>query len=250
MDDLTDNAFLGGQLQLLQPRIGYRAGIDPVLLAAACPAKPGDRVLELGCGVGTALLCLGRRVSGLALTGVEVQTAYADLARQNARRNAIEAEIVTADLTALPAGMRDVQFDRVMFNPPYFDRVDSAPSPDKSREVGRGGLSPEGLAPWLDTALRRLADKGSLVIILRVEQLPDVMAYCHGRLGTLEVVPLAPRAARPARLVILRGIKSGRTPLALLPPIVLHRGATHVKDGDDYTDHIAAVLRNGAALLP
>ncbi|MDO9527017.1 MAG: hypothetical protein Q7J57_16005, partial [Gemmobacter sp.] len=45
-DGLTLDAFLGGRLQISQPRQGYRAAADPVLLAAACPALPGQSVLE------------------------------------------------------------------------------------------------------------------------------------------------------------------------------------------------------------
>ncbi|MGB0439250.1 MAG: methyltransferase, partial [Paracoccaceae bacterium] len=51
---LTCNAFLGGRAQIWQPRDGYRAGIDPVLLAASVPARPGERILDLGCGGGGA----------------------------------------------------------------------------------------------------------------------------------------------------------------------------------------------------
>ena len=66
-DELSDDKFLCGRLRLFQPIKGYRAATDPVLLAAACPAKPGDSVLDLGCGAGAAALCLGLRVPGLAL---------------------------------------------------------------------------------------------------------------------------------------------------------------------------------------
>jgi tRNA1Val (adenine37-N6)-methyltransferase len=85
-EDLTRDAFLGGRLHVWQPARGYRAGTDPVFLAAACPARSGEHVLELGCGVGVASLCLAARVEGLALTGVERQVDYAALARRNAER--------------------------------------------------------------------------------------------------------------------------------------------------------------------
>ena len=106
-DDLTCNAFLGGRLHLWQPKNGYRAGIDPVLLAAAVPAESGQSVLELGCGAGAAVLCLAARVPGLIMTGVELQPAYAKLAERNASENGAEMDVVCADL-ATPLGLTEV----------------------------------------------------------------------------------------------------------------------------------------------
>ena len=95
-DDLTRNAFLGGRVHLWQPVRGYRAGIDPVCLAAAVPARATQCVLDLGCGAGAATLCLGARVAGLDLTGVEMQPAYADLARRNATGNGQAMTVICA----------------------------------------------------------------------------------------------------------------------------------------------------------
>jgi tRNA1(Val) A37 N6-methylase TrmN6 len=91
-----------------------------VLLAASIPAKPGQRVLELGCGVGTALFCLGHRVSGLVLTGVELQPLYVDCARRNAADNNIAVQVVEANLSNLPSSIRQTRYHHVLANPPYF----------------------------------------------------------------------------------------------------------------------------------
>ena len=104
--DLTRDAFLDGRVQAWQPRAGYRAATDPVLLAAAVPARAGQSVLELGCGVGVASLCLAARVPGLEMTGVEVQAEYAALARRNAAENGAALQVVEADLEALPTDLR------------------------------------------------------------------------------------------------------------------------------------------------
>ena len=48
MDDVTVDDFLSGAIKVAQPKSGYRAGIDPILLAASIPAKSGQTVLELG----------------------------------------------------------------------------------------------------------------------------------------------------------------------------------------------------------
>lgn len=244
MDDLTQDWFLGGALALWQPRKGFRAGVDAVFLAAACPAKPGARVLELGCGVGTASLCLGKRVPDLALTGVELQPAYADLARRNAAQAAVPLEVVTADLAALPVELRQKQFDHVVMNPPYFLRDQSIAAPDAGRETALGEGTP--LDDWVSVAARRLAPRGRLTMIQRAERLPEMLAACDGRLGSVEILPLAPRVGRKAKLVLLRAVKGGRAPFDLLPPVLLHEGVSHGSDAEDYTPEISAVLRNVA----
>ena len=119
-NELTCNDFLGGRVQLWQPVDGYRAGVDPVFLAASVPATSGQSVLELGCGAGAAALCLAARVPGLHLSGVELQAEYAELARKNAVENGVNFEVVQADLSALPSELRQRQFDHVIANPPYY----------------------------------------------------------------------------------------------------------------------------------
>ncbi|TCO73005.1 tRNA1(Val) A37 N6-methylase TrmN6 [Rhodovulum euryhalinum] len=246
MNGLTCDALLGGRLAIRQPEKGYRAGIDPVLLAAAVPAGAGQTVLELGCGVGAASLCLGARVPDLRLTGVELQPAYAELARENARANGIALDIVTADLVALPAPLRAQGFDHVIANPPYHLRERGSAAPDPGRETALGEATP--LAAWIDTAARRLVPGGRLTLIQRAERLPELLAAIDTRLGSIEILPLAPRVDRPAKLVLLRARKGGRGPFRLHSPLILHEGFRHERDGDSYTMAISAVLRQGAAL--
>ena len=66
--------------------------------------------------------------------------------------------------------------------------------------------------------------------------------------GQVRILPIAPREGRPAARVIVRARKTGRAPLQLLAPFVLHGGAEHLRDGDDYTPAARAILRDGAAL--
>ncbi|WP_368484078.1 tRNA1(Val) (adenine(37)-N6)-methyltransferase [Phaeobacter sp. HF9A] len=245
-EELSSDGFLGGKLTLMQPKSGYRAGVDPVLLAASVNARPGQRVLELGCGAGQAMLCLAARVADLALTGVELQPAYADLARRNAAANGREARVWTADLADLPAELRQQSFDHVIANPPYYRPGAHSPAQDAGRATALGEGTPLDL--WFDAAARRLAPKGYLHMIQRADRLPDMIAAVQARLGSLEVLPLAPRAGRAAELVLLRARKGGRAAFRLHAPLVLHDGAAHLCDGEDYSPAIRQVLRAGAAL--
>ena len=245
-DGLTEDGFLGGRLVLTQPARGYRAGVDPVLLAASVAAKAGQSVLELGCGVGAALLCLGVRVPGLDLTGVEVQGDYAELARLNAARAGITARIETADLRTLPADLRNMSFDQVLANPPYFEPARGSGSDDGGKDVAFRGDTP--LADWITVAGKRLKPKGCLTMILRAERLPGLLSSLPGDLGSVQVRPVAGREGRDADRVLIRARKAGRAPFRLLAPLILHDGPVHAGDSESYRAEIAAVLREAAPL--
>lgn len=216
------------------------------MLAATIPAKSGQSVLELGCGVGTALFCLAMRVPELSLAAVEVQPTYAALARENAHANDIVADIREGDLATLPDDFRLRLFDHVIANPPYFDRTASSPAANEGREVAMG----EGtaLSVWVDVAARRLAPKGYATFIHRAERLPELLMHVGKKLGSIEILPLQARAGRDAGLVVLRARKGGRADFRLCAPVMMHEGARHETDGESYTPEIRSVLRDGAAL--
>jgi tRNA1Val (adenine37-N6)-methyltransferase len=244
-DALSDDKFLCGRLRLLQPVKGYRAATDPVLLAAACPAEPGQSVLDLGCGAGAAALCLGLRVPDLVLSGLELQPAYADLARRNADRNGIPVEVHEGDLNRMPAGLRR-DFDHVIANPPYYP-AGGSPSPIAARARAMQVDTP--LSGWVAAATRRLRPGGCLTLICGADGLPEVLAALALKLGSCSVLPLAAREGRPALRILLRAKKGGRAPFRLLAPFVIHQGAAHDGDRESYTPAANAVLRDGADLL-
>lgn len=243
MTDVTKDAFLGGKLHLFQPKSGYRAGVDPVLLAATVEAKAGQSVLDLGCGVGAAALCLGARVPGLRLTGVEFQADYAELARRNGGE---DFEVIEADIADLPLNLRERQFDHVLANPPYFNPDAGKASQDAGREFALREATP--LQIWVKVAAKRLKPKGQAHFIHRVERLPDLLRAMHGRLGSIEVLPLNPRIDRATERVIVRGRKSGRGAFKLHAPLIMHEGHAHKRDGDSFVASVRAVLREGAPL--
>ena len=243
-DALTNDAFLGGLVRAWQPRHGYRAATDPVFLAASVPARAGQSVLELGCGVGVASLCLNARVPDLSLTGVEVQGPYATLAARNAVLNAAPLLVVQADLTALPPDLRAKSFDHVIANPPYYAATGPA-AEDTGRDRALREDTP--LAQWLDVALRRVRDDGFVTLIHLTDRLPDLLAGLTSRASVI-VLPLAARAQRPAARVIVQARKGGRTPLRLLPPLVIHQGDHHPGDGEYFTEPVRAIMRGAGGL--
>ena len=214
-------------------------------MAAAVPVVPGQSVLDLGCGVGSASLCLGCRVEGLDLHGLEIQRFYAALGRENAAANEMALEIHEGDASAMPAALRARVFDAVMLNPPWYAE-DRTPSPNPGRDRAR--RTALDMADWIEAALARTRPGGHVVIIQRAERLAGILAALDGPAGGIEILPLVARTGRDAKRVIVRARKGVRTPLRLAPPLVLHDGTTHDRDGDDFSARAAAILRDGLAL--
>jgi tRNA1(Val) A37 N6-methylase TrmN6 len=239
----SEDTLLGGRVKLRQPLEGYRAAIDPVLLAAAVPAGVDDGVLDIGCGVGAAALCLANRVAGCRVTGLEAQRELVRLAGENIGLNDMfgRVTVMAGDLLRPPPRLEPGSFAHVMANPPFLEAGAASPPPDQ----GKATAQIEGeadLAAWIRFALAMVRPKGSLTFIHRADRMEQLLALLTDRAGEIIVFPLWAGRDKPARRVILRARKGVSTPTRLTPGLVLHEA-----DGR-YTPAADAVLRGGAAL--
>lgn len=239
--ETVENALLGGRVRLRQPATGYRAGMDAALLAAAVAAGPGQRVIEAGCGAGAVLMQIAARRPAAALTGLERDPAMADLARGNAALNGADTTVVTGDVAAGFRALALEPFDWAISNPPFFDDPGAlrAPSPDK-----RGAwMADDGLATWTGFLLKAVREGGRIVVIHRADRLADLLALLGEKAGSFAVRAIHPYADEPAKRVLVQAVKTGRAPLRLLPPLVLHD-----RSGTKHTEEAETILRGEAGL--
>jgi len=222
----TEDAFLGGRLRLRQLKTGHRAGHDAMLLAAATPARAGDRVVDLGAGVGAAGLALASRVAGMTLVLVEIDPALAALARDNAAANAIAADVIVLDLTSEPtafaaAGLGPDSADVVLMNPPFNNSARHRASPDKARELAHMA-GDATLENWIGAGRRILKSGGVLSLIWRADGLSEVLAALDRGFGSFGIVPVHADEATPAIRILVRAVKGGRAPTQIHPALMLN----------------------------
>ncbi|MBL8629452.1 MAG: methyltransferase domain-containing protein [Rhodospirillaceae bacterium] len=247
VENITEDTLLGGRVKLRQPKDGYRAAIDPVLLAASVRVQSGQfqsskRVLDVGCGTGAAMFCLAVRLPSVDVSGLERQPDLAALAQEGIHLNNLgaRARVVQGDLLALPDLICGFQFDVVMTNPPF--AADGTVSPNAS-VAGAHHESDADLGQWIKACSGLLKPKGRLVMIHRADRLSEICAALSSAYGDIHIRPIQPKAGQPAKRVIIDAGKDRKTGDTLLPSLILHTA-----DGE-FTAAADAVLRNGADLI-
>lgn len=241
-DTVTEDRVLDGRVRLLQPAVGYRAGLDAALLAAAVGPLPGQRVLEAGCGPGAALLAAATRNAAARFTGLERDPAALALCRRNIALNGLDGrvEAIEADVSARFSHLGLERFDAAMANPPFFDDPGAIRGPLPERR--QAYLADGGLEAWTRFLLKAVRDGGAVTVIHRADRLGDLLALLGAGGGSFRIRPVQPHAGAPAKRVLVRCLKTGKAPLVLLAPLVLHEA------GGGHTAQTEAILRGGACL--
>lgn len=234
MESITCDAFLGGRVLIHQPEKGYRAGQDPVLLAAAAVLKPGERFVDLGCGVGTVGLCLQARFQQAMGVGIESDPELAALARINvsAGFDIIESDIFKVEPKPAPV---------VLSNPPFFQIGTGRLPANDQRRAGRH--SNQKLSAWIDRAKAWVSPRGRIGFVLSTAQLTEALIALSPDFGCITVMPLVGSYGKPTVPRVLVFARQGsRSPFQLTPPFVIR------DEEGALTQQACKVLNEGATI--
>jgi tRNA1(Val) A37 N6-methylase TrmN6 len=235
--ELTHDGFLDNRLTVAQPKKGFRAGHDSVLLAACIEAKDNSNLVELGSGVGVASLCLAQREKRCRVLGIEVDPELVALANDNARLNGMSERVSFLTGDVLEHDFQGGLFDQVFLNPP-FHTSDGRKSPDPRRARAMYDAN-DALHAWTERAVELVRPGGKVTIVMRADRLPHWRARVS---GAVIVLPLLPKPDGTAKRVIARLSPRGPSSYTEMEPLVLHN-----RDGLP-TEEAEAVLRHGAPL--
>lgn len=237
---ITIDDFLGGKVKLAQSKDGYRSTSDSVLLASAVSAKSGEHVLDVGTGNGVVLFCLAARVSGLKMTGLDVQSDLLDLALKNNEINNQAIRFVLDDISKKETLIHGEQFHHVVTNPPFY-RDGRGRMNEQQRIAFHETISIE---KWIRFCAKHIRAGGTFTLIHQMDALPEILtAIQKTSLGAVEVFPLVKDLNTPAKRIIVRAKLGSKKPFVLHNPFVLHQ-----EDGQSYTQKAEGILRFGKSL--
>ena len=246
--EVTKDNFLGGELIIRQPKIGYRAGIDAVLLGTAGAAIKANNVVELGCGVGTAMLiCANQRKKHGTLTkalGLEIDANAAVLCSQNIAENGFADFVSVQNIDGMkPNSAIENRFDLAISNPPFFDDDTAIRGPKFERQAAYIIGAP--LLEWLKAMLRLVKSNGEILLIHRADRLFDILQALRNRAGDIKILPIHAVEGRPANRIIIRAKKGSKAPTQILTGINLR---AHQNDAK-YLPEIDGICKGSATSI-
>ena len=232
--DAEDVRFIDGSVRVDQPKSGYRAGNDAVLLAASLAAKPGTKILDLGCGSAIIILLADHKLPKCQFTGIEDDPDMVRLAQHNTS-DYKNVDIVDGDVGKMPPEW-NLHFDQVVSNPPFFDdRVAVRMSEAKAPAFVTERLD---LALWISAMLKVLKPRGTGTLIYRADGLEKILHALFGKAGNIRILPIHSHADDPAKRIIVQFRKGVKSESALLAPLIMHD-----RDGSErFTADAAKIL--------
>lgn len=234
LDDLNLN-----ELKVIQKKKSFRFAIDAVLLAHFATIKNKDKIIDLGTGTGVIPLIMQTRAEDLKITGIEIQSQMAEMARRTLTFNKLNnIEIVESDLNLLDTSFNQ-QYNLVVSNPPYFPLNEGRISPLREVAIARHEIKCN-LQQIVKTAKRLIKGKGRFALIHRAERLGEIINECYKvGLEPKRVQAIYPNLKSEANLVLVEALKDGGSGIKFLKPLIVY------DEKGNYTKELLEIYNGG-----
>ena len=237
--DYTKDYLLNKQITVFQPKDGYRASTDAVLLSAALNARKNDTILDVGSGTGAISLCIAERFKdyNVKIIGLEIQKELVELSNKSSIENGFDGFLtyICHDIKT-PFKPR---FNHIITNPPYSEG--DMPSPNKNKAIAHNHQD-FSLKEWITFCIKRLEPQGFFYIINRAEATTEILSTISGKLGNIKIIPLYSKKGQDAKRVIITAQLDSKAPAKITPGLIIH------DENGKYTNDAEKILRDGQKL--
>ncbi|MDR1561166.1 MAG: methyltransferase [Holosporaceae bacterium] len=233
MRKLSKDSIFNGRIKLLQPKNGYRIAIDPIILASFIRLKPNQKILDVGCGVGTISFILKMREKASQITAIDLHKEMCEICEKNSQINSLSIETIHCRVEDMQSNsiLKDRLFDQIITNPPFFKKSASRLSSSKNFS----NFETTDLSNWISHCIRRLKNNGIFSIIHCPARLDDIVYILHSA-GSIKVIPIFSKIKDTAKRVVVKFKKGSKSATEILPGLVIHE-----KDGN-YSDKFQKIL--------
>jgi len=232
LDDLQCNG-----LYLIQDPDKFCFGIDAVLLSNFVKVKKNGHVVDLCTGSGIVPILLSAKTGAKKITGIEIQSDIADMARRSVSYNKLneKIDIINDDISNALKYINNCSVDSVCVNPPYMKDTTAIKNPDLPMAIARHELLTD-LETVINIASRLLKESGKFFMVHRPSRLSEIFASMRqNRIEPKRLRFIHPYIESKANLVLIEGAKGSGVWMDVEPPLVVY------KDKNVYTDEVLKI---------
>lgn len=232
LDDLQCNG-----LYLIQDPDKFCFGIDAVLLSNFVKVKKNGHVVDLCTGSGIVPILLSAKTGAKKITGIEIQSDIADMARRSVSYNKLDEkiDIISDDISNALKYINNCSVDSVCVNPPYMKDTTAIKNPDLPMAIARHELLTD-LETVINIASKLLKESGKFFMVHRPSRLSEIFASMRqNRIEPKRLRFIHPYIESKANLVLIEGAKGSGVWMDVEPPLVVY------KDKNVYADEVLKI---------
>lgn len=218
LDDLERNGY-----HIIQNPEKFCFGMDAVLLSGFAAVRRGEKVLDLGTGTGIIPILLEAKTEAAHLTGLEIQSESADMARRSVALNHLEEkiDIVEGDIKCASSVFKKASFQVVTTNPPYMTDLHGIKNPKAPKAIARHEVLCT-LGDVVREASLLLETGGRLYMVHR----PFRLAEIFRELSAYKMEPKRMRLVhsfidKEPTMVLIEAVRGGKPQLKIEEPLII-----------------------------
>lgn len=220
------NYVLGyDNLKIYQNTEMLKFSLDSVLLANFVTINPSTKkILDIGTGNAIIPLILSTKTKS-NITGIEIQDEVATLALKSVKINKLEQQIniINDDVNEYASKSETEIYDIITCNPPFFKLNDnSILNESKYKQIARHEIN-LNLEKLIKVSKKLLKNNGKLAIVHRPERLIEIIENMkQNNIEPKRICFIYPKINSESNMLLIEGIKNGKSGIKILPPIYIH----------------------------